>query len=270
MSLVLIASYGTLANTERFNEAPIKIVVGSNKEVFYLDEAALRTTSEFFDAMLNKAWKEGEAKEVLLLEDDAGNLRHYFQCLYTQKIFCKKKGLGSQFSALVDLYGLGEKLLDRKFQNSVVSAILATMHDSNRGLKMVGINRVYEQTPPGAPLRTLLVDFYIRYTAVGTTTRPGLQTSLNNANRDFLTDLAIASLIKRKLTPETTIELDKALQVSSCAYHYNKSSNSKNTFGAWSPSPLQPAPGPVSQRGGAVGGFGRGRGGAPNRGSNRF
>lgn len=207
-------------------ETPIKVLVGANKEVFYIHESVIRKPETFFDATLQEEWKEGQERVVELLEDSVDHFRLYAQWLYTGKIFCKSEARRNVV-IIARLYILGEKLLDRKFQDDVMNAMLAVTHDESPHFKENPSCRVfpaedtiaiiYEGTPPSSPMRRLLVDYYVgtghEERAENWSDRPAL------INHEFLIDLTKAMWEKRSLNEPSKLELEASDSNPGCVYH---------------------------------------------------
>ena len=135
----------------------MKVLVGPGKTKFYMAPSVLRKAGTFFNSALKKEWKEGQERTVEMPEDDPVCFRLYAEWLYTGTIFCKKSPTPARgsFGSLVGLYILGEKVLDKDFQDCVIDAMLATLNSEKVTPGKEDINRIYTQTPTGSPLRRL-------------------------------------------------------------------------------------------------------------------
>jgi len=132
--------YDSFAITDsiRLNEPPIKVIVGAkavfgdeesdfetinkepDKEIFYLDSGVLKQGGTFFATALKKEWLEGQQGIIYLPEEQPRIFRPYAQWLYTGKIFYETGQRSDDLDTLSKLYTLGERLMDRGFQDSVL------------------------------------------------------------------------------------------------------------------------------------------------------
>ena len=184
----------------RLEDGTVKLVVGVTSW-FIVHEHLLRSHSDFFDKALNKQWEEGQARVIRMPDDNGDVVYRYIQWLYTKTIACKC-GNRPQWRLLADLYVLGEKILDVKFQDCVIDCFLVSSRDSNaREIgyfpKTPATNLVYQGTPEGSPARRLMVDLFINYGNGKWITPEDGNRSRNN--HEFVMDLATALLDKRQL-----------------------------------------------------------------------
>lgn len=154
----------------------MKITVGTSKEPFHIHESVLCTSSHFFKAAMSGSWKESTEHTIELPEDDPKAFAVYSHWLYFAKIpgllQVAKKGESAKQSAqeyydLVSAYVLGDKLLDAKFQNSVIDAIIDTWFTADiRDGKVYfpdadAVSHAYNNTTESSKLRQMLVALYL-------------------------------------------------------------------------------------------------------------
>ncbi|KAK0304218.1 hypothetical protein LTR01_007574 [Friedmanniomyces endolithicus] len=210
----------------------VEVVVGAEKRTFHVHETLLRSRSAFFEAALSKEWKEGQARKVELLDDDVRAFEGYSRWLYTGKLAVVKSDQRTDYELLAMLCGFGEKIIDHRFQNCVLDAIVAGtrinvpkatggVHKEFPGQNTV--DRVYKATPKGSPARRLVLDMY---TLKGNENwiRPGEKFS-----HEFLLDL-VSALLKSRVVREDVEDKHKELGTGTpCSYH--KHSNGETCAG---------------------------------------
>lgn len=219
-------------NVCSFNEVPIKIFVGPSKEVLYIYPSLVRKPDNVFDLALQPCWKEGQEGKVNLTDHDPYIFRLYAGWLYEGKIFCKSNATTTarDYDTLIGLYLLGEYVQDKRFQDRVVDALLATYEEVNnsdtkrRIPDRCQITRIYKQTPMSLPLRRLIVDWCVRE---GMEVDDDLRNSMEEeSNRDFALDLLAASFKRRELTGEAKKELKNRAKVPRNAYYHDDNDQS--------------------------------------------
>ncbi|OOQ83208.1 hypothetical protein PEBR_36322 [Penicillium brasilianum] len=150
----------------------IDIVVGGEVKTFSVHEALVRTYSSFFDKAMAGEWKESVQRTIKLPDDEPKILALYIYWLYygTLPVFCDEPGrLGnSEYLDLVKAYVLGEKLLDTRFQDTAIDAIVEKSRSNAKDGKRwfpggEVIEYAYKNTTESAPVRDSLVD--IQYAA---------------------------------------------------------------------------------------------------------
>ena len=132
-------------------------------------------------------------------EDDPSLFKIYVQWLYTDKIFTKTndKWGSLDYERLGHLYCLGEKLIDKQFQNRVIDALVTGTREefpreeggiTTRYPTKESVDAVYKGTPIGSPARRLMVDLHVRHGAQEWIANDTMQ------NVEFLVDLTRALL----------------------------------------------------------------------------
>ncbi|KAK5700102.1 hypothetical protein LTR97_006237 [Elasticomyces elasticus] len=184
----------------------VQLVVGPKAYSVSVHESVLRPRSAFFDAALNKCWKEGREKKVTLPEEELRIVTLYVQQLYTGKIHVKKtttrEGLGRsdnlpEFLVLAELYLFGERVQDSIFKDTVTNAFAA------RILEPLGpdysfpvtsaLDILYKGTHDSSPIRRFMVDMYVRFGCEWWIT-----CSPDDHNKDFLVEVSRALLKGRR------------------------------------------------------------------------
>ncbi|GFF94256.1 hypothetical protein IFM47457_09823 [Aspergillus lentulus] len=147
-------------------------IARAEKEVFSVHEALVRASSSFFDKAMASDWKESQQRTIHLPDDESEIFALYVHWLYygTLPVFCDEPGLpgNSEYLNLVKTYVLGDKILDCKFQDAAIDAIvekcLSKVQDG-ASWSPVGevIRYAFDNTSESAPIRELLVDMYAIY-----------------------------------------------------------------------------------------------------------
>lgn len=152
------------------------IVVGAERKPFIVHELIICASSPFFKNAMSGPWKESSEHTVDLPEDEPKVFALYCHWLYYATIPVRiedpTKGRPGQrankeYRELIGAYVLGDKLLDTKFQNSVIDALLETCsatntQDGNRYYPGIdGIKDAYKKTNESSKIRSLFVDMWV-------------------------------------------------------------------------------------------------------------
>ncbi|KAI9928693.1 hypothetical protein MW887_001910 [Aspergillus wentii] len=100
----------------------------NQQEPFSVHENLVRTSSRFFDKAMAGKWRESLQRTVKLPDEEPNIFTLYLHWLYygALPVYCDKPGLAgnSEYLELAKAYVLGDKLLDSKFQDTVIDAII--------------------------------------------------------------------------------------------------------------------------------------------------
>lgn len=144
--------------------------MGEEHAAFGVHEDLLRVSSLFFDNAMSGDWQESKQRTVQLPEDEPKIFALYVHWLYfgTLPVFCDEPGVegDEEYLDLVKAYVLGDKLLDSKFQDTAVDAIVekSVTAAQDGSLWYPGaepIEYAYRNTNTSARIRGLLVDMYV-------------------------------------------------------------------------------------------------------------
>ena len=156
----------------------------------------------------------------MLPEDRPDIFYAYVQWLYDKMIYCKTTSPGRNFGFIAELYLLGEKLLDRDFQDQAISVLISIVRDDllpdGRFVPNVFVfSSIYDRTPEGSPARRLMLDLCVRF--------GGKRWDFKSpkVNRDFLADITTKLFEHRSMTDRSGEELDKMISGMGCAYHHH-------------------------------------------------
>ncbi|KAI8939493.1 hypothetical protein NX059_003264 [Plenodomus lindquistii] len=189
----------------------IQVLVGKDgKEQFFdVHEELITSRSAFFKAAMSGNWQESKERCVKLPEDDAPTFKLYLHFLYTGKIAITSEALDARIEArdhirtIARLYILAEKLQDVITRNATVEEMLEACRTPNSDgetycMGTETVNIIYEGSPPGSPMRRLVVDIY---TCRATKDWSQLFQLDNAWPRDFLPEL-VSSLIAKRTVPK--------------------------------------------------------------------
>ncbi|USW54847.1 Putative BTB/POZ domain-containing protein [Septoria linicola] len=154
------------SEAEDYSIVPVVVEVGQSATLFYLTETRLRAFSKFFDTALKKEWLEGQQRKVPLPDEDPELFNVYANWIMTGKLFVEDEsgvpgGQGKVRQKLVDLYILGDKLLDTDFKDRVTDALASVFvvrcDNTHRMLGTAQRDKAYAHTTSGASLRRMIV-----------------------------------------------------------------------------------------------------------------
>lgn len=147
-------------------------MVGDQHEVFGVHERLIRAYSPFFDKAMSGNWQESSRRAVELPDDEPTIFQLYIHWLYyeTLPVFCNEPGLSgnAEYLELIKAYILGDKLMDSKFQDAVIDAIIEkSVSKASDGASWYPVGEAleytYNNTNGSALIRKLLVDMYVIY-----------------------------------------------------------------------------------------------------------
>ncbi|KAF2431139.1 hypothetical protein EJ08DRAFT_199899 [Tothia fuscella] len=149
----------------------VEIWIVDDEKPFIVHRQLIASSSEFFNKALNGEFKEKEGVVRLAVVDNSANFDIYVRWLYSCQLYSQFPGDAStnevtakeaneEWPRLAALYIIGDVLLDQKFRNVVIDAILERVKVEDRfptGL----VDTVYSSTPAKSKLRKLLVDIWV-------------------------------------------------------------------------------------------------------------
>jgi hypothetical protein len=154
----------------------VTLLVGPEEEKMVVHETYLSRDSPFFKAALKKQWTEGQTRVIKLPEESLEPMQHYIEHLYGAKLPTNEHVAGSLCTAdsykyvlLAQLYVLGERLLNAKYQNAIIheifrlSHVLCGLEIGRRFPAGCAVDIIYGGTTSGSPARRMLVDFATAY-----------------------------------------------------------------------------------------------------------
>ena len=140
-------------------ETIVTVLIGSEEEAFYIHPSVLSKSSDFFKAALKHTWIDDQ--EIKLPDDLPACFKCYACWLYSASTPC------TTYQDFVHLYGYGETLIDSWFQDHIISCIVKRFRTPENGVYILPIGPtvtlIYDTTPPGSPIRRLVVDLWAAY-----------------------------------------------------------------------------------------------------------
>jgi hypothetical protein len=156
------------------------------------------SSSTFFQNATKPEWSGFDGKPIDLSDEEPKTFQGYLNWLYSREV-----AIGSTdaetWNALGNAYVIGEKLMDTKFQNVVMGAIITYLQ---RGSLYPGdsfTRTIYEGTMPLSPARRLVVDFW-----TWAAQAQWLEKDLSQVSVEFVDDLAKSLIIDRPVPGTTT------------------------------------------------------------------
>jgi hypothetical protein len=200
-------------------------LVGPDEREYHVHQDLLCAHSPYFAAASRKDWKEGQEHRIPLLCDNFTAVGLYVQWIYCGKIFSRPGTAEgedqdgqpySELRLLVEALIFGEKIQDGAFKDAVIDSLIASINTPGKDDKCwypsgSMVDRVYEGTPEGSPLRRLMVDIHVNH--------GGRKWLEGVTNMDFLKDLAGDLYIDRE--SETYRANPTASHLKSCGYHHH-------------------------------------------------
>ncbi|KAF2209498.1 hypothetical protein CERZMDRAFT_100291 [Cercospora zeae-maydis SCOH1-5] len=169
----------------RFGDDIIALKVGKDDhvETFGIHAALLEERGGFFEAALNKQWKEGRERKIELPDDDAETVAIYVEWLHTKHMrpHTEKErdqwdsdDVEKEYEQLARLYIFGEKVHDDEICNRCIDAILNSMDLEVPASGDTGdsvdfsfyypshgvVKTIFQNTHATSPIRRLCVDIY--------------------------------------------------------------------------------------------------------------
>jgi hypothetical protein len=152
-------------------DSMVTLLVGPEEQRMTVHREFLGQDSRFFQAALKKEWVEGQSREIKLPEESYVNMGYYIGHMYgdklpthvlTQKSHCLP--MSEQYKLLAELYVLGERRLDAKYQNLIIQELFRLVNLSGMGPDADYANVIYQETTAESPARRLVVDLAVRCT----------------------------------------------------------------------------------------------------------
>jgi len=174
----------------------ITVLVG--KRTFYVHQALLASSSQFFRNVMKPEWRTDRTKPIDLTDANPQLFTVYSQWLYTKQVApSTEKKIDIR---LAKLYVLGERVMDEDFQNCILDAMAARFQITQPSIGT--IRTIYEGTAATSPARRLVVDmsaFFIK-----TPEARRVQDLDPDSDGEFMMDF-IAALIKYRAQPSCKV-----------------------------------------------------------------
>jgi hypothetical protein len=109
----------------------VTLLVGSDVELLVAHKSFITRDSKFFKAAMKKEWVEGQTHIIKLPKEDVAMMTSYLTFTYTSELPTSTMTAApsggpkdSQWESLVELYRLGDRILDKRIRNAVIKEIL--------------------------------------------------------------------------------------------------------------------------------------------------
>jgi len=169
----------------------ITVKVGNNGTTFPVHESVVCDSSAFFKFAMKPEWTSATSRIVDLTDEDPDVFEIYLHWLYFKTLSTiqgRPPSADMEYIELAQCYVLGEKLLDVKFKNAIMDALVEVLENEQKGTCILpgswAIETIYEGTTEGSPARILLVAMWIGRAA------PSCKVTLNKCHPEFIIDLA--------------------------------------------------------------------------------
>lgn len=156
-------SYNADHHTNSKYKTMITLLVGPSKEIFTVHKHLICDKSPFFDAACNGGFLESAENMVHLPEDQPVIVELFLDWLYTGEFASPEAESANLISwhNTAALYIFADKIQIQDLRNAVID-VWVKYAEHSRGNPMREAAYVYSNTPPGAPLRRLLVEMVAR------------------------------------------------------------------------------------------------------------
>jgi hypothetical protein len=169
------SSQATPSPTSLFHpDSLVTLLVGPEEERMVVHESYLSRDSAFFKAALKKQWTEGQTRVIKLPEELSEPVQYYIGYLYGGQLPTHNQVDGSPYSTdchqselLAQLYVLGERVLNAKYQDTIIHEIFRLSkiaYGPEKNTYYPGgifVNVVYQGTSSQSPARRMVVDFAV-------------------------------------------------------------------------------------------------------------
>lgn len=197
------------------------LVVGVEEHEYRVHQDLLSGNSPYFAAAVKEEWEEGQKRRIPLPDDSAAAVDLYVQWVYDRRVASRQpleklKDGQEELGVLIDSFIFGEKIQDGDFKDAIIDALISSVSTIGKEDKCwypagEKVDRAYKGTPPGSPLRRLLVDMHVYHGH-----RDWVK---DDASPDFLVDL-VRDLLD---VCDVSLRSDPTSQhVSSCPYHCHR------------------------------------------------
>ncbi|GAB7324321.1 hypothetical protein MBLNU13_g08281t1 [Cladosporium sp. NU13] len=197
----------------------IKVIAGtpeSDTQQFRVHKDRICETSNFFKAAVTtERWLEGRTKVVKLPDFTPRAVQAYIHWVYSDKVLpevfwqtAEVSGFNEQL-AYIKLYLLAEYLDDTPLRVEILDAMISKIPDWDNVPGYDVCQRVWERTPTGSPLRSVMLEWKIRYQSP-----ESFAENVEKVPREFLEEMTVLYM-KRPALPsdrETLGELSARLK----------------------------------------------------------
>ena len=209
----------------RCGASTFEVVVGSgdNCRSYTIHEGLARQESGFFDAALNRGWKESENRTVYIPGYHSNHFELFFAFIYHRVIFSSKgddladpNSHDREWMRLAHAWALDNYLQATDFKDAITDAIIEKTFTCKRDDPAPTHRVIYPESLPGTPIRMLMVQI-----AFEKWSSCVLKAERNDSSwSDFFFDLAV-----RSHEIEDDIDTEDLCDRDICHYHEHRVSN---------------------------------------------
>lgn len=145
------------------------LLVGPDEHRLTVHESFVTRTFDFLKAAMKKKWAEGQTRTIKLPEETSFPIFvHYLTFAYGGRLPTEEAKKADRYRVLVEIYVLGERMLDKCVQHAVIEEIIRLSMIRSKKMQSqfpsaATITIAYEGTSAGSPIRRLLVDQRVEF-----------------------------------------------------------------------------------------------------------
>jgi hypothetical protein len=181
----------------------VTLIIGEEKHEMIVHATHISKNSEFFKTALKDEWLEGQTRTIHLPVEDCETMRDYLNFTYNGKLpttgYTEEGEFtwdGCIYAALMEIYTLGDRLMDIVVRNAVIEEIVRIYEIQDYPPDQDSIDIIYQGTCGGDPARRLMTDMYIKWARDCADGKPDPPFVLDVA-QDLLTRLNDAEALER-------------------------------------------------------------------------
>jgi hypothetical protein len=158
---------GTLLPATSFHpDSMVTLLVGPDEQRMTVHGDRLARSSAYFRAALRQEWLEGQNRTVKLPDEAPEIMQHYIEYVYSGKppadTLTKKSdfqhAICPHYTLLAELYVLGDRRLDPRFENVIMEELFRLAQVTRRGPGIEFVEIIYQGTTANSPARRMVVD----------------------------------------------------------------------------------------------------------------
>ena len=147
------------------------LLVGPDEQRMAVHGQLLSQDSRFFQVALEEEWLEdqGEGRVIRLPKESPIHMGYYVEHMHglpppthvlVEKSQCLPN-IDQHFELFAELYVVGERRMDAKYQNQIIQELFRISKPSGHGPGTGYANVIYQGTTAGSPARRIAVDFAV-------------------------------------------------------------------------------------------------------------
>lgn len=157
----------------RLTSEPVKVIVGISETTYFVDEAHLRASSDFFNKVLDGDWKESATRTVTLSKNMPWDFSIYAKWLYSGCLYMTEPDdrtydknldmtIDKEYNKLNECYELADFLQAIDFKDACVDWIIDKMVAYNEyAFYIAGI--IYAHSLKSSPHRQFTIDCALNF-----------------------------------------------------------------------------------------------------------